>query len=229
MKMRPIATLLFASAISAISLAAEPSLPLVLREDFESGTERWQAFDPTGWSLKRGEKSFVFSQFKKTSNYRPPHRSPLNIAMLNAHAVSDFELRIRVLSTHADYDHRDACIVFGYQDPAHFYYVHFGKKTDDHANQIFIVNDAPRVKISQQTTPGTPWDERWHDIKLVRNVATGSILVYFDDMNQPVMTAKDNRFSWGRVGIGSFDDTSDWDDLELRGVLALDRAISSKP
>ena len=48
-------------------------------------------------------------------------------------------------------------------------------------------------------------------------------------MNQPVMTAKDNRFSWGRVGIGSFDDTSDWDDLELRGVLALDRAISSKP
>ena len=37
-------------------------------------------------------------------------------------------------------------------------------------------------------------------------------------MYKPVMTAKDKTFAWGRIGIGTFDDTSDWDDIELRGV-----------
>ena len=27
-------------------------------------------------------------------------------------------------------------------------------------------------------------------------------------------------FAWGQVGVGSFDDTSDWDDVALRGVKA---------
>ena len=49
------------------------------------------------------------------------------------------------------------CVFFGYQDDSHLYYVHLGKKTDDHANQVFIVNEAPRTKISTKTTDGIPW------------------------------------------------------------------------
>ena len=60
------------------------------------------------------------------------------------------------------------CIVFGYQDPAHFYYVHLGKKADDHANQIFIVNGADRKKISLTSTSGTNWDDKWHTVRVVR-------------------------------------------------------------
>ena len=33
-------------------------------------------------------------------------------------------------------------------------------------------------------------------------------------------TAVDKTFAWGQVGIGSFDDTSAWDDIELRGTKA---------
>ena len=77
--------------------------------------------------------------------------------------VGDFVLEVELQSTVKDYDHRSMVLVFGYQDPAHFYYVHFGKKTDDHANQIFIVNGAPRDEDLDQdharhapgTTPGT--------------------------------------------------------------------------
>jgi hypothetical protein len=32
------------------------------------------------------------------------------------------------------------------------------------------------------------------------------------------MTASDKSFTSGRVGIGSFDDTSDWDNIKLRGA-----------
>ena len=71
---------------------------------------------------------------------------------------------------------------------AHFYYVHLGKKTDDHANQIFIVNNAPREKIDQNQR-GHSLDRGWHHVKVVRKVKDGTIEVYFDDMKKPVMTA----------------------------------------
>ena len=40
-------------------------------------------------------------------------------------------------------------------------------------------------------------------------------------MKQPVMTAQDKTFSWGQIGVGSFDDTSQWDDIKLYGKMAL--------
>ena len=140
------------------------------------------------------------------------------MSLLKDVAVSDMVLTAKVHSTHPDYGHRDAVIVFGYQDPAHFYYVHLGKQADDHANQIFIVNDAARVKISLTSTSGTNWDDNWHTVKIVRKVEDGTIEIYFDDMNKPVMTAKDKTFAWGRIGVGTFDDTSDWDDIVIRGT-----------
>jgi hypothetical protein len=43
--------------------------------------------------------------------------------------------------------------------------------------------------------------------------------VYFDDMTKPHMTAKDKTFAWGQVGIGTFDDHGNFDDVVLRGKL----------
>ena len=134
-------------------------LPVVFADDFENGADHWQPPDSTSWKIKKTDSVSVYSQFKKHSNYKPPHRSPYNLSLLNDVLVGDFVLTVKVLSTHPDYGHRDVCLFFGYQDPAHFYYVHLGKKADDHANQIFIVNDAPRTKISTKTTSGTGDDE----------------------------------------------------------------------
>jgi len=198
-----------------IALAEE--LPLVFRETFEDGAENWQPFDETVWRVDREGDKAVYSQLKKSTSYSPPHRSPLLMALLKDVVVGDLDLRLRVKSTHPDYGHRDVCVIFGYQDPAHFYYVHLGKETDDHANQIFVVDDAPRVKISTKTTSGTPWDDEWHEIRIVRDTGTGEITVYFDDMESPVMRAVDKRFQWGQIGIGSFDDSSAWDDIQVRG------------
>ncbi|WP_425618977.1 hypothetical protein NA78x_002702 [Anatilimnocola sp. NA78] len=209
-----------------LAAAAEP-LPIVYSEDFEKGADNWQPMDPDQWKIKKTDKGQVYSQHEKKSKYKPPHRSPTNIAILKDVTVGDFELKTKVQSTHTDYGHRDACLVFGYQDPSHFYYVHLGKQGDDHANQIFIVNDAARTKISLTTTPGTNWQERWHDVKIVRKVADGTIEIYFDDLEKPVMTAKDKTFAWGQIGVGTFDDTADYDNLELRGVKA-DKTTAEK-
>jgi hypothetical protein len=195
----------------------DEKLPIVFQEDFEKGAGHWQPQDPAQWEVKKTENGNVYSQHKKQSAYKPPHRAPTNVSLLKDVALSDMEFTGRVRSTHPDYGHRDAVVFFGYQDPAHFYYVHLGKQADDHANQIFIVNGADRKKISLTSTTGTNWDDNWHTVRVVRKPADGTIEIYFDDMQKPVMTAKDTTFAHGRIGVGTFDDTADWDDIVLRG------------
>jgi len=191
--------------------------PVVFEENFEKGADRWEPQDKAQWQIKKTDQGQVYSQFKKETTYKPPHRSPTNVALLKDAVFGDMELTARVKSTHPDYGHRDAVIFFGYQDPAHFYYVHLGKQADDHANQIFIVNGADRTKISLTSTTGTNWTDSWHNVKVVRKPSDGTIEIYFDDMTKPVMTAKDKTFGPGRIGIGTFDDTADYDDIVVRG------------
>lgn len=193
--------------------------PLLFSDDFKKGTDRWEPTDADAWKVVETKRGKVYSQFRQ-SKYNPPQRSPLNFALVKDLIVTDVILQAKVQSTVKDYPHRDVCLFFGYQDPAHFYYVHLGKKTDDHANQIFIVNGEPRKKISTKTTEGTNWDDDWHHVRVVRHVGDGKIEVYFDDMKKPVMTATDKTFTWGRVGVGSFDDTANWADVKVFGTKA---------
>lgn len=192
--------------------------PVLYQDDFETPeAKNWEPSDPKAWKLVKGEKSQVYNQFAQ-SEVETPVRSPFNRNVLKDVVVSDFQLDVDFQTTARDYPHRSLCLFFGYQDPAHMYYVHFGQQTDDHANQVFVVNNAPRTKISTKTTPGTPWDDQWHHARIVRRVADGTINVYFDDLETPIMTAVDKTFSWGQVGIGSFDDTGNFDNVVLRGL-----------
>jgi hypothetical protein len=94
--------------------------------------------------------------------------------------------------------------------------VHLGARPDPHSGQIMIVNGAPRKALTKNENP-TPWDDGWHDVKVVRDTKTGAIEIYFDDMDTPHMKATDKTFGKGRVGIGSFDDMDDFDDVRLYG------------
>ena len=203
-----------------VAAIEEPAVwPLVFQADFEDGNlAAWGATDPSAWRIEGGHGGKVLSLFKNSS-YSPPYRSPYNINLVRDVMVGSFSLELELLSTNSDYNHRDMCVFFGYQDPSHFYYVHMGKTADAHANSIFIVDDADRVSIAHYRTDGTPWDNNWHTVRLVRDVETGRIEVYFDGVSTPIMTAINHRFRWGRVGVGSFDDIGQFDDLQLRGRL----------
>jgi hypothetical protein len=211
------------------ALAAE-TYPLLYEDDFENGIERWQPSDTAAvakpsWAVVelKGPAGKTTKAFRTTgkSDYQPPFRSPPNFALLKDLTVGDFELTAKVQSTNVDAGpHRDMCIFWGYQDPSHYYYVHFGAESDPNACQIFIVNNAVRTPITTKKAEGTPWTTGWHEVRVVRRVDDGTIEVFFDDMDEPLMAAHDDTFKWGQVGLGTFDDNGNWDDFQLNGVEA---------
>ena len=150
-----------------------------------------------------------------------PVRAPTSWAVLDGYDVASFEFTGRLqCDTDPGNNKRDMCVFFGFQDPTHFYYVHFAGSSDDVHNIIGLVNGADRVKINTEpagTSVFRMTDKAWHHFKIVRDTASGEIRAYLDDMAAPILKAIDRTFVHGLVGIGSFDDTGRFDDLELGG------------
>jgi hypothetical protein len=205
-------------------LAASPTEdawpdPLI-HETFEDGAEGWTYTDASAWKVQEDDGDQALC-LHGASDYEPPVRSPRNMARIDGVNLTDFTLDVRLKQTGREYGHRDMCVFFGYQGPDRFYYVHFAPKADAHANSIFIVNGAPRTSIAKERTDGSHWEDgAYHHIRVKRCVDSGEIEVYFDDMTEPAMTAKDTTFTWGEVGFGSFDDTGNVDDVKIWNTCA---------
>jgi hypothetical protein len=207
-------------SLTALCRGAEQydGLPLIFADDFEHRADHWAPTDPKAWKISEADaQGKVYDQHRQ-SDYRPPHRSPSNLSLLKDIVVGDFVLLVKARSTALKAGgHRDCCIFFGYQDDEHFYYAHQGLVRDAISNQLLKVDKGPRKPIGQ-TNAGSPWDDDgWHQIKLVRRVNDGTIELYFDDMQTPAKTAVDKDFAWGQIGLGSFGDTAQWDDVKLYG------------
>jgi hypothetical protein len=197
---------------------AAGDLPLVLRDDFErDDLGAWRPTDPKAWRITRLDGGNRVLDQHAASQYAPPVRSPVNIALAEGSDVADFVLDLKVRSTAPDTGRRDLCFIFGYRDPTHFYYAHVAKMADANHNSIFVVDGVPRASIVETRNQGVPWDDAWHRVRVVRKAADGLIQVFFDDMAAPIMTAHDARFPHGRIGLGSFDDTGQFDDVQLWG------------
>lgn len=208
----------FVSVKSVVGQAKLNGLPLIFQEDFEHGAGRWAPTDPNAWKIADENGDHVYSQFQQ-SKYEPPFRSPFNIALIkNLKAGTCIvDLRMEQMGAVAGENHRDMVIVFGWQDSAHFYYAHLGKTGDDASHQIHIVNGAPRVSIIKNRTQGVDWGTGWHNVRLIRNIETGAIDVYFDDMAHPALSANDKTFGAGGFGFGTFDDIGNIDDVTIYG------------
>jgi len=210
----------FASSPIAISTSSQ-----TMREGFENGMNRWEATDAdmpeSVWSIEAEDGDGTQNHYLRVagqSKYQPPVRSPHSIVWLKEPKVGKFELTAKVQNTNVDAGpHRDLCFFWGRQDASHFYYVHLGAKPDPHSSQIFIVNGADRKAITSGESPGIPWTNGWHNAKVRHHPSIGLMQVYFDDMQFPVLTATDTTFSSGQVGLGTFDDHGNFDDVKLRG------------
>lgn len=197
-------------------LAEEPSMDAVVVLDASAVDSLFRYSDPAAFAAGVEEGDVVLTA-QGGAKYAPPHRSPLNIALLDAPAFGDFVLDLEMQQTGREYGHRDLCLFFGHQGPAQYYYVHIASKADPNAHNVFLVDGAPRRSFAQRTTEGIDWGspDSWHRVRLVRMGA--SIRVYFDDLETPVMEAEDSTFSVGRIGFGSFDDQGRFRRVRIQG------------
>lgn len=177
----------------------------------------WSFTDPRGWKWEDSEEGKVLKLVSQ-SRTAPRHRSPFNLAWFDAREWLDFTLTAEVRLTKFDQGNNDLCIAFGRSGEYRFYYAHLGELADEPHHQIHIVDNADRKPVTTFRTNGTPWRQgKWHRVRIVRNATTGDIGVWFDDMEDPVLTAKDKTLGWGKIGLGSFDDLGEFRKVLVRG------------
>lgn len=192
---------------------------LLYSEDFEDNQllTDFTMTDANAWRISQNDGNYALELYQQ-SDYQPRVRTPRNIAFNNKEQFGSFVLEVDLLQTGREYGHRDMCIFYGIKDPSNFYYTHFATATDPHAHNIFLVNDEDRIKISSKTSEGIDWGENeWHTIRIERNIEEGTIKVYFDDLENPIMEATDKHFDYGYIGFGSFDDTGMVDNIKVWG------------
>jgi len=196
-------------------------LPLLAFCDFESGrADGWQPKDPSVWRVVRKDGSMVYELTAPGGQGRV--RAPSAWSLWGGHDLASFEFTGRVRCyTDPAVVNRDMCVFFHFRDPEHFGYVHFAAASDALHNIIGLVDGADRVKVNAEGVGSSAprlTDGAWHAFKVTCDGRTGEVRAYMDDMAKPILTARDLTIGHGLVGVGSFDDTGCFDDLELRGL-----------
>src|SRR5436190_737431 len=211
------------SILWTLAVQAADNLPKGYKLLYEQNFEKPDAIhdfvmtDPQAWKVTKSEKGSAL-ELVTQSKYKPAYRSPFNIALIKNKTFGDFVLEADVIQTGKEYGHRDMCFFFSFQNPEQFYYAHVATAADEHAHNIFIVNQKPRTKIAKTTTKGVNWGlDIWHHVRLERKISDGTVKVYFDDMTLPIMVAEDKTFGEGLVGFGSFDDTGKVANVKIWG------------
>lgn len=225
-------SILFLLLVSFAAVAADPEPKLLYESDLTrpKAIDEFAFPDPTAWRIADVEGAKVLEQFRP-AKYRPPFRSPTNFCLVEGKKFGDFVMDVECEQTSKEYGHRDMVFVFGFESPSKFYYAHIATKGDDHANQIFVVNDAARKKITSTGNAGNDWGKpgTWKKVRIERKLADGSIKVYFDDLTKPIMEATDKSFGAGHVGFGTFDDTCRVRKVAVRGPSAEDAPAPKFP
>ena len=204
----------FVAASLAVTSAARTVIrPLDFHDAFETGDlTAWQFPSPEDWEIL-GVPHERYLHMKRSREPGVPRR-PLQYALLKNAPVGSFEFQADVRR-----ERRSMIVVFNYVDTLHFYYTHLsvdnGGVQPVH-NGVFIVNGGDRKRIAGiSAAPALP-DNNWHHVRIDRDARTGSIDIFMDRSPQPLFSITDTTFKCGLIGVGSFDETGDFKNIELR-------------
>jgi hypothetical protein len=205
----PIALSVLACSSPGESTVPEPYGRVYL-QDF-SGRRSLEGFAFTdsrvwGWSNEGNQPSM---ELLAESDYQPPFPSPTSIALLPGLLFGDFDLEVDLLLTGPDDDDRDLCLLLGFQSPKRFYYVHLTGEPGESASDVLLVHDAEPVSLLGAPGPKLDWGRgEWHRIRIERRLTAGTIHVFLDGGEAPVLAAADGTLGWGQIGFGSFGATA---------------------
>ena len=175
----------------------------------EADAAAWEFQNPDSWVVADG-----VLRLETPGQPGGPIRKPAEWAILRGEHFGDVTVEAQVRAdAPVSRMGRDVLIFFGYQSPIRFYYAHLSNETTPPHNGVFLVNDADRLRMDDGTATPRLMDDQWHTARLERDVQTGSIRVYLDDVL--TLQATDPTLRSGRIGFGSFDDPAAFREIRV--------------
>jgi hypothetical protein len=173
----------------------------------------WTVPVASDWKIDRADGVDVLRLVEHRGPLPGPRR-PIQFALMDVadYGLLTFEADVKPLGG-------SLLIVFAYRDEAHFNYAHLsvdpGSKQPVH-NGIFHVYGGERVRISSERGPAAfSSSGRWYHVKLVHDVATGTVGVTVDGQTVPALEAVDRSLDAGKCGFGSFDETGEFKNVKI--------------
>jgi hypothetical protein len=200
-------------AVASAHTHAQQSISLRPKLKGPGALVKWSLDGSGAWTIAEGK--LILERAGKPAG---PIRRPAALAIFKMDPLKRVTLKAEIRSTAPqDVLRRDVNLIFGYESPSRFYYVHLSGITDAVHHGIFLVADADRRRIDDGMGQPQLKDQNWHHVRLERDGATGRIEVYVDGAEAPVLVASDTTIPAGRVGLGSFDDTGEFRGIEIAG------------
>jgi hypothetical protein len=153
-------------------------------------------------------------------------RRPTKFALLDSHPYSKVTIEGEVKP-----NARSLIFVYAWQDDAHYNYVHMSSdeavKQNVH-NGVFHVFGGERVRVSPLDGAASFVTHEWTPMKLVFDGESGRCYVEVNGKSNPSLNAADLSLRWGRVGMGSFDETGDFRNMKITGEMRQPGVVGKK-
>ena len=179
--------------------------------------KEWSFTDAAAWRWEQGAEQEGTLVLHRPSQYKPPVRSPLNIAWFEGKTWKSFTLTAEVRLDLFNEGNNDLCLFFAGKGPQEFCYAHLGETADGVHLHLHRVANADREPVTSTRAESLPWKPRtWHRVRLTCDAEHGEVRVWFDDGAKPVLEARFGPLPEGRIGLGSFDDLGAFRRLVVR-------------
>lgn len=190
------------------------------RWDFATGDlAEWTIVEGGEWQLvDHPQRGRILELSASGEPPAEPVRRAANVLLLPSPAVESFSLEFDAKTPLPDHKGADVIVVFGYQDPHHYYYAHISNDSDDRFHHIIMKVDGSqrtRTLVDNEQAPLPVLNGKWQKIRLTR-ASNGRIEIFVDDMPEPTLTTDDSEWLKGRVGIGTFNDPAQFDCVVLK-------------
>jgi len=190
---------------------------LLYQQNFstDSAIRDFKFSHPNSWKLKTISNNRLL-EFSGQSLHGPDLDSNGTLGIIKGHIFGDFILEVSLMQTCRDCGLPDLCILYSTKDPSHFYAINLASRSTDSTHGIFLIKNAPRVKVSDWQTDSLAWgNEKWHKVRVERSIVNRTVTVYIDDMKRPVMATKNPGLIMGYLGFGSFSGSGRIDNIKV--------------
>jgi len=185
-------------------------------EHFDAFGYRWTVPTASDWQLEQKDATPVLHLLRARGPLPGPRR-PIQFALAETPEFSrvSVELDARPLG-------HSLLVVFAYRDHEHFDYAHLSidpATKEPHHNGVFHVYGGERVRISGEAgSAAFAAPNRWYHVQLIHDGSSGDVRVKVNGEPIQALHAADLSLSGGRVGIGSFDETGYFKNVQIHGV-----------